>query len=301
MANTLSGVNLAAIADEAIEYLGSSFFPVGLFTSNFSKDIAQKGESVTTRIISSVAAADLSSGYDGASQDVTSTSVTVTLNQFYGFVAGFTDLETSKAGDPKWLMEHFYEPSREATVKQLVDTMLGLVTAANFTNATTKTAAQFDPDVVADLGANLSNRKVPKAGRSLLLANDYYASLAKSFQVEDASAYGDNAAIRDGVVGRLRGFNVIEYEAIPGNSENLKGIACHPSALALAVRPVTDPTQFGNRAPISVENRIEPNTGLPFQFRLGYRPNTGKFIMSCGFLFGVSKGQGNSLERIKSA
>lgn len=296
--NSLGGFNLAAIADKTIAFLGSEFFPVNLFTTNLSKDIKRKGESVTTRIISSVTAQDLSSGgYAGNAQDVTSTPVTTTLSNFKGHVAEFKDIEVTKAGDEKWLMENFYEPTLEATVKSLVDDLLALATAANYSNATTKAVGVWDADALADVAGELSKRKVRLQDRSILMHPDYYTALSKDTSITDKSAFGNNAAIRDGVVSRVRGFGVYQYDAFPNNGENLQGIALGKSALVVAVRPVFKP----NVSHVAIANRIEPKTGLPFQFRVWYDPSGGRYFMSAGFLYGVSVGDANALQRVVSA
>ena len=297
MANTLNGINLAAIADAAIDYLGSEHFPVNVFSTNFSNDVATRGESVTTRVVSSLTAQDVSSGYSGAAQDVTSTAITTTLSNFKGHVANFTDLEITKAGDGKWLMDHFYEPTKEATMKALLDDLLALITDANFTNKTTVSAALFDADIVADIAGALTSRKVMQRDRALLLDPTYYTSLSKDASIHDLSAYGNTDAIKDGRLTRVRGFAVHQYESIPGNSENLEGFAVGKSGLVVAVRPVFRP-EVGH---VAVENRVEPNTGLPFQFRMWYDPNAGKTYMSAGFLYGVSVGDAPALQRIVSA
>lgn len=297
MANTLNGINLAAIADEAIAYLGSEHFPVNVFSTNFSEDIATRGESVTTRVISSLTAQDVSSGYSSAAQDVTSTAVVTTLSNFKGHVASFTDLEITKAGDGQWLMDHFYEPTKEATMKALLDDLLALITNANFSNKTTKAAALFDADVVADIAGALTARKVSQRDRAILLDPTYYTALSKDASIHDMSAYGNADAIRNGRLTRVRGFDVHQYESIPGNSENLEGFAVGKSALVVAVRPVFRPEVRH----VAVENRVEPNTGMPFQFRMWYDPNAGKTYMSAGFLYGVSVGDAPALQRIVSA
>jgi hypothetical protein len=295
MANSLNNFNLAAIARDAIKYFGSEFFPVRVFARNFSEEIAQEGESVLTRVAGGMTASDLSGGYSTV-QDVSTEGITVNLDAFKGHVAAFNDSEISKARSAKWLMEQFFEPSREATVKSLVDDAFALVLASNYTNATTKTDAQFDADALADIGGNLTTRKVPKLGRSAIISPDYHTGLIQDLSIVDKSASGTDEPIREGRIQRARGFNIYEYEGIPANGEYLTGIAMHPSAMAMAARPVFKP---GVRH-ISVENMTEPKTGLPFQFRIWYSPNEGEFRMSCGFLYGISKGLGASLERIKS-
>ena len=301
MANTLGGINLAAIAEQSLDYLSYEFFPITAVATDFSGDIATKGESVTTRIVSGLTAQDLSSGYASAAQDVTSTAVTVTLNNFYGVPYGFNDLEVSKAGDANWLRDNFVAPAMEGLKDKIMQTIFTLCTTANYSNETISTAANFDSDDLADIAGALTKLKVPASKRSAILDPDYYTALIKDAVVEDASAFGDNQAIKEGVVQRVRGVNVFQYASVPGLSENFTGMVLHPSAIALAARTVADPTDLNADAPVLVENREDPVTSLPLQFRAWYDANAGKTYFCVASLWGVAKGQANSMHRIVSS
>jgi hypothetical protein len=295
MANTLGGINLAAIADQTLDYLGRNFFALSAFVRDFSADIRQKGQSVTTRVPSSVTTQDLSDGYDV--QDVTSTSKPITLSNFKGHVHGFTDLEVSKAGDIEWLQRVFVEPSVEATVKVVMDDLLALITNANFSSNSVITAANFDSDDLADLAGSLSTAKVPKSLRSALLPPTYNASLQKYAAIQDAGSYGSPDAVRDHNAGMIHGFGIHEYTDIPTNSENLAGFVCHPSALLIAARQVANPIS----PRVQVINAVEPRTGLPLQFRSWYERDLGMYKTSIGLLYGVAVGNSTALKRILSA
>jgi len=295
MANTLGGVNLAAISEMTLDYLGREFAPLTAFTRNFSNDILQRGESVTTRVPSSVSAQDLSSGY--SSTDVTSTAKTITLSNFKGFVYGFQDNEVSKAGDEEWLKRVFVDPALEATCEAVMDSLLALVTAANFSGSSTITAANFDSDDLADLAGTLTTNKVPKSIRSGIIAPDYMASLQKDAAIQDASAYGDTSAVREHQATRIHGFGLHEYSDIPANAENLESFVCHPSALLIAARQPATPSS----PRLQVMNTVEQVTGLPLQFRAWYDRDGGEYKVSVGLLYGVQVGNGAALIRIKSA
>lgn len=296
MANTLGGVNLAAIADQTLDYLGREFFALSAFTRNFSQDIKEEGQSVTTRIPSGVSAQDLSSGYSPA--DVTTTAKTITLNKFKGPVFGFTDLEITKAKNEQWLHNHFVAPAIEGTVKAVMDDLLALVLNAAFSANSVITAANFDSDDLADLAGDLTTSKVPKSMRVAMLLPTYYASVQKDAMIQDGASYGDTSAVREHNAKLVHGFNLIEYTDIPTNSENLTGFVCHPSALIIAARTVAVPR---NAPHVEVINRVEPVTGLPVQFRRWYDANAGKTIFSMGLLYGVATGNGAALKRILSA
>jgi len=299
MANTLNNVNVAQIADRSIQYLGLNFFPLSALSTDFSDDIKSEGESVSTRIPAAIAAKDLSSGY--AADDVSNTGVTVTLNRFRGPVFAFTDLEASKAGDVNWLKDNFIEPAMEGMMNDIFQYIFGLVTAASYPNSSIITAANMDADELADLGTELSTLKVPKSNRSAILPPGHYGGLIKDSIIEDASAFGDTDAIKEGTIRKARGFRIHEFASIPNNSESMAGFVCHKSAFAFAARSVADPTTIMGNAPLGVENRVDPVTGLPLQFRAWYEPKDGKYYFSMGTLYGASKAQPNALRRITTA
>ena len=295
MSNTLGGINLAAIAEQTLDYLGSQFFMLSAFTRDFSQDIRNRGASVSTRVPSSVTVQDLSSGYSAS--DVTSTAKTVTLSEFKGFVAGFTDKEASLAGNVEWLHRMFIEPAVEATCQSVADDLLALVTNANFSANSVITAANFDSDDLADLAADLSTAKVPKSLRSALVSPSYNASLQKDAAIQDAAAYGSPIAVREHAAGAIHGFGIHEYEGIPTNSENLAGLVCHPSALIVAARTVAPPLS----PRVQVLNTVDPKTGIPLQFRAWYDRDGGQYKFSVGLLYGVAVGNAAALKRILSA
>lgn len=299
MANTLNKVNLAQIARDSIEYFGSKHFPVQAFAQNFSDEIAQKGDSVKTRIPSAIAAKDLSGGF--TADDVSNTGVTVTLNKFKGTVFKLSDSEISKAGNAHWLKDQFMEPAREATVDAFMADAFALVLNAAYSNKTVKVAADFNADALADVGIALSTRKVPKANRHIILPPSYVGTLVKDLSIVDKGASGTDDPIKENKLLRARGFDIHEYEGIPANGESLKAVAQHPSAMGFAARPVADPNKVATHSGVEVINITEPNTGLPYQFRMWYERKDGALYISTGFLYGMSVGNANSMQRITSA
>lgn len=295
MANTLNGINLAAVAEQSLDYLSTQFHPLRAFARDFSDEISGQGESVTTRVPSSMTASDLSSGYTAS--DVTSTAKTITLNKFKGYSMAFTDMEVSKSGNFDWLSSVFLAPALEVTLDAVMDDLLALVLNANYTSNEVITAANFDADEVADLAADLTTAKVPKSERALILPPSYYASVQKDAIVQDASSYGAASAVQENAAQRVHGFSLYEYTGIPTNSENLAAIALHPSALLLAARTPAAPADGS----VNVQDIVDPSTGLPIQLRTFYDNVAGKHYLTMGVLYGVAVGNGAALKRIKSA
>lgn len=199
MSNTLGGINLQVIAQDSLTTLLAQFPLVNKFTTDFGGDILQRGESVTTRIASGVAATDIAAnGY--ARSDVTSTSKTVTLNKHKGFVMGFSDGEVAKGGYDV-LRRTFIRPAAHAVVKAVMDEVFGLVDGTNFpSTGYNSTVAAFDADAVADISQALTDANVPMAGRTLIVKPALYTSLAKDNSIQAQYASGTNAPLTENLL-----------------------------------------------------------------------------------------------------
>ena len=285
MSNTIAGANLAEIAQESLPNLKSTFAPLGALTTDFSSDISSRGASVTTRFPVNPTAIDLSSGY--TVNDVSMTAKTITLNTFFGFVYGFTDVERSKSSI--MLNELFIQPALQALGNKVFGDLWNLVTAANFAQtALNTTAGDFDRSDLADLSATLTgDLKAPKQGRSVVLNPTYYASLVKS--LNSAEIPGITADKAEGVVPRVAGFDVYQTDLADANSEYLQGFAFQKSSLLMAGRSVD--SAGAAAAGVEVADVIIPDLGLPVQFRKWYDPDLGVLKYSCGILYGMSVGQ----------
>lgn len=283
MANTIAGANLAEIAMESLPKLTSVFAPLNALTTDFSSDISARGASVTTRFPVNPTAVDLSSGYTAT--DVSMTAKTITLNTFYGFVWGFTDVERSKSS--LMLNELFVEPALQALGAKVFGDIWNLVVAANFATNNIQTAANFDRSDLADISGTLTGtKKAPKMGRSCLVTPTHYASLVKSLNA--AEIPGMTAEKTEGVVPRVAGFDIYQCDLADQNAESLEGFAFHKSALLMAARSV-DATG-AQEAGVEVSDVLVPGLNLPVQFRKWYDPNAGLLKYSCGVLYGVSAG-----------
>lgn len=286
MANTIAGANLAAIAEESLPSLMDAFAPLSALTTDFSSDISDRGESVTSRYPTNPTAVDLSSGYSAT--DVTLTGITITLNTFYGFVWQFTDAERSKSSVR--LNDLFIEPAAEAIRDKVFGDIWDLVVDANIPAATnteiTSTYANLDRDDIADAAQKLTTSGVPKTGRSLWLDPQGYAAIAKDLNAADSA--GQTVTIGEHRVPRLHGFDVYECSAIDGNSQNVYGWAGHRSNLLMAARSVD--SEMAQAAGVEVSNVVVPGIELPVQFRKWYDPDNGVLKYSMGVLYGVKFG-----------
>lgn len=294
--NTLAGVNLTKISQVSLDVLKTEGIPLSAFTTDFSSEMLPKGETVTTRFATMPSTQDFDSSK--ATSNSATTARSVTLNNYRGVSIGFKDTELTYS--PVDLADLFVRPAISALVDYVINSVLTRVTDANgFTRVATLSAGAFDADAVADLAEGLSTAKVPKSPRNLIIKPTYMASLAKDNAITAASDGPAGASvIRDHQLPRIHGFNVVEYAGtIPGNSENLVGLACGKQALILAARGVVEPpagTWFGN-----IENIVDPASGLPIQIREYYDGTELRYEFSV--LFGHAIGIPLYATRIASA
>ena len=294
MANSLSGINLAHVAQSALDNLSAQQTPVSAFSTDFSSEIADVGESISTRIATAVAAGDATSGYTAS--DVTSSAKTVTLNKHKHFTMAFTDLEIAKGG-MSMLERTFVRPGTHSVINAMVDDLMALIVASEFGNVTgVITATNFGADDVATLAGDLTTLIVPKIERALSILPPYYASLAQDNAIQASYASTLDDSLRDHRVPRVHGFNVYEYSDIPTNSENLAGFACGPESLLIAARQPAIPQNWSG----AVESATDPDSGLTIQLRSWYEGKDGKQYLTMTVIYGVLVGS-NSLKRIISA
>ena len=264
MANSLSGINLAHVAQSALDNLSAQQTPVSAFSTDFSSEIADVGESISTRIATAVAAGDATSGYTAS--DVTSSAKTVTLNKHKHFTMAVTDLEIAKGG-MSMLERTFVRPGTHSVINAMVDDLMALIVASEFGNVTgVITATNFGADDVATLAGDLTTLNVPKNERALIILPTYYAGLAQDNAIQASYASTLDDSLRDHRVPRVHGFNVYEYSDIPTNSENLAGFACGPESLLIAARQPAIPQNWSG----AVESAPDPDSGLTIQLRSWY-------------------------------
>lgn len=285
MSNTIAGAYLAQISQMSLPYLQALLNPVGAFVTDFSDDVSGSGESVTTRYASNPVAVDLSSGFSPS--NVSMTAKTITLNNYFGFVAAFTDVERSKSLID--LPRLFIEPMIQAVGVKFFSTVWNLVTAAAFPQSVEVAAASFDRDNLIDISATLTGTlKAPKTDRAFLCNPTYYAALLKT--LNSAEFPGIILEKTEGMVPRVSGLDVHQNSEIDDNSESLAGFGAHKSALIFAGRRVN--ADGAAQAGVEVSDVLVPGLNLPVQFRRWYSPNDGQLRISAGLLWGAALGTG---------
>lgn len=296
--NTLTGWNDDILSNAVLDGFLAVLAPLLAFSTSFGADAAKKGEKVSVlRIGSQSAPTEKTNANEYVIHDSAADSVEIALNKHFYESVGIYDIE--KANSSVLDLEKFGRSKGHALAKKVVQDILGHVTAARFGAAVfTGAASGFDSDDVIDIRTACTAAEMPGMDRSLILDDSYIGALLKDTAVKNSASFGSSEAIREGVIGRLSGFDVVESTVIPANGENLVGIAAHPSGLAVAMRYLAP--QEGHTYS-AVGAITDEKTGITIGFRDGYDQKAGMKFRIWEALYGYELGIAAGIKRIVSA
>lgn len=288
MANALNGVFATRISKLTLDALLTTKLPIMSFWTDFSSDLADFGNAVTTRYPNALTAQNFASTKNAI--DSNTVARTITLDKYIGVPVQFTDSEMAFS-DVK-LMDMFVKPALTALFENVMATQLALVTVASFASNTTLAAANFTAANIALLDRIQTVNKVPASPRHIIAPPTYTEVLKKDTALQAAYAYGEGATIRTGVIPKVYNYEVHEWNGTIPTTNNLAAIAFAPQALLLAVRPPVMPRNWYGE----VRNITDPSTGLTIQFR-DYYDGTQQRTEWC-FFYGCAIGNPGNLTRI---
>lgn len=178
--------------------------------------------------------------------ELTETWVPVTMDtQVYNAIRLPDDFATFNLES---LERQVLRPQAESVVDELtaplVDEMEAIASAAGLEIAANGANALA---VVTKARRILNERKVPFADRYLAVGTGVAEQLLNLDQLTKVNEAGTDGALREGIIGRLRGFTVIEDPAL----EDDFGVAYHRDAFAHVTRPSRQPEGAAKSATVA--------------------------------------------------
>ena len=301
MSNTFTAINVTKVMDDVIGALKMGLTPLDVFSLGVGSGPQEKNEVVTVPIITSRDALSNATNYENGNTTVVGKQVNLDTNISCSW--HITALEASKQGTDSFAkagVEAAYAVAEAALLKAF-----NLVVRASYTNAeSVVAAADMDSDAVFDLRNTVRNTLAWRSNQdpALVLDGSYYANLGKDPAVKDLSASGAGTA-QSGVVARHAGFDIYETGVLAsastayGATEYVRGFACLPQAMALAVRP---PAVVGSAVYDVNENIIDPDSALSMNYRQWVAPVSNTLWATVEILMGGIAVDANGLQRIVS-
>ena len=302
MANTFTSINVTRVLDEVVGALKLGLTPLEIFSLDVGSSPSEKNEVVTVPIITARTAASNATNYENGNTTVVGKQVNLDTNISASW--HITAIEASKQDNDyftKAAVEATYAVANAALVKAF-----NLIVRASYGTSTEKVLASTacDSDALFDIRNTVLNTLKWRTSQnpSLVLDGAYYANLGKDPAVKDLSASGAGTA-QSGIVARHAGFNIYETGVLAsastayGATEYVRGFACLPQAMALAIRP---PAQVGSGAWDINEVVTDPDSGLSMNYRQWVNTSSNTLWGSVEILMGGIAVDGNALYRIVS-
>lgn len=306
MANSFTGINDTIIVQDCFAAFRDGLTAVSGFSTSFAAESSRKGAVVSVPVATARSAA---SRADGATYEVdtgnTVATVDITLDQQYHVPWYMTDGQDAKTNVRVW--ESSMREAVAGLAKNIYQAGLGKFVKATYGDSAgadklVVAASAFDLDDLVDLDALLTV-KGSYGPRTLLCTVPYASALKKDNQVQDVSALGSDVVIRTGKFGvPLYGVSAFETNAFPagitGGAELTGAILAVPSALALAIRPVTP---LDTSKLLAFEIVSDPETGLSFSYRRWYNETTGTMWGTVEALYAFKAVQATGAVRVCTA
>lgn len=299
-ANSLGTLSGELVTQRALSLLKLTFPQLNAVSTDFSDEAISFGQTVKTRLRAVPAVSDYNTTTGYATSDAVATDVPVVINSHKAVQIGFNANELSST--ERDLFGEQAEGAHYALGKALVDALYALITAANYTNATTKALASFSRTDMTAMAKAMFNRAVPAAGRFALLNPDYYEKLQSDSTIVNLAAYQMPEVITQYKLPPIAGFNPYQAVNLP-TTGNLTGFAGTPDVLALATRLPNDysaalPGVSGGGVVQTVTNE---DTGISVMLVMYVNHQLGSAYWRIAVQFGAAVGNAAAGQRLVSA
>lgn len=181
--------------------------------------------------------------------DLADTEVQLDIDQEKAFSVNVDDVDRVQASSEfaPWV-DSAGRALAEDAEDYLLAQMLAGATNSNSGSIVVDTAAEA-LDGVRAMRTAMSNAKVPANGRYLVVSPDYADLLIQG--LDDVSVAGNDSELRNGVIGRLYGFTVLESALVPTDAQSVGAMAYHESMVAFvnqvqSLESLRNPTKFAD-------------------------------------------------------
>ena len=302
MANTFATLNTALLAQRSLQELVLLFPLLTRISTNFSSE-ALFNQSVNVRLAKEVAAQSYSTSNGYVSQDSDEDEVSVTMDQHI-HVTRSLNVQEAHSTDRE-LLTNYARLDAASIAKHMFANLLGKVVAADIPDTPQKTTAAvgaFGRDTFVDVGVAMELRDVSSAGRLAMLNPTYFGQLKKDTTIISTETTPGNTTVRTGRVLPVDEFDVMKFNTLTDNSENLEGFAGAMDSFAAATR-LPDLEKLAGLGFNNYRSTVvtEESSGISILVVEYVDPQKGTFERSYRLMYGTALGNKATIQRIASA
>lgn len=223
MANTISSdLQLTKVLDSSLRAFKRTIIALTVFSTVFRKTQLMGEDSITVPYYPLATSTSQSRAADGSykalatSTNTESRKIYPTRNKLQAISFTSTERNRQPAFDPEM---HGRLKGEKLAYDVIADILSGVRSSTyNSTTLSPVLAANFDENDVADLGKLCMDDFWSETGRGLLLGSGHYYNLIKQPAIIDVSKSGSDQALREAIVRRLLGFDVMGSAGMPTNN-----------------------------------------------------------------------------------
>ena len=265
-------------------------------TTDFSEENAAYGQTIKTRLRGALTANEFVAGTGYGGNDASTPDVSITINKNYGVPVKFNVNEL--AATNRDLFGEQAEAQHNALATTVVDALLALITAGNFSKVSASKLSLFTRTVVTGLAKEQNKDKVTTLGRFLLLNPDFFEKLGQDSTIMQLAAFRNPEFITEYRLPPVGGYQPFEAATLPSTG-SLAGFAGTPETLALATRV---PNDYSKAVPgasngiVSVVKNID--TGISVQLVQYVDHSLAEAGARTSLMFGVAVGNAATGRRL---
>lgn len=212
----------------------------GVVNTDYEGEISEYGNTVKINSIGPVNIGDYTKNQDiTGPETLTSAQTTLVINQAKYFNFQVDDIDAAQQ-KPKVMDEAMREAAyglADVADQYIANLYTGVATNNIIGDDTTPEVLTKENiyDLLVDLGTILTDAKIPKEGRWVVLPPWAYGLLLKDDRFVHVDKAGTDETLRNGIVGRAAGFDILESHNVPNtDGSKYKIIAGHPMAISYA-------------------------------------------------------------------
>jgi len=282
MSNSLTVHNATIIAQEALNVLRANLFLAKRIRRDYEEDVKIYGNVVTIPKFGTLAANDKAAGGSRTVQDVTSGSVSVTLNKHKE--ASFLIEDPERAFSRNDLIQGYTISGMTAILEAVESDIFALYAGLSQTVGSSGTALS-ESNILA-VRKLLRDAKAPIDDNfTLALSTTDYSTALGLDRFTSADKIGAAGKIADGALGKIHGFQTFESQLVKV-ATGRHNLAFHRDAFALVVRPLPEiPAGMGTIGTVV----SDPDSGLAVRVRMNYDADRGGIVTTVEILYGVAE------------
>lgn len=266
--------------------------------TDFSTETAKLNQQIIARIVSvpTVRDYDSTTGYEAnaANANDLTVDVPVTLNRHKHVPVKIDYIE--QVSTKRDLYNETVGNLAFALGKEAFDYAMGLVVADNFSRSSTFTEANSDKDMLDDVAGKMNIIGASPVGRYGIVNTNVFNSLESDERIASRNYHDQRRGSQAyGVLNNIAGFEeVMEYPAMPSNSENLTSFFSDRTGIVMASRIPDDVERLANSLGIpsiaKVETVSDPETGLTLMGITWQKSGTFDLYTTLVWVYGMAAG-----------